>query len=99
MAEGRGFAVVADEVKKLADSTTVSTKKIADILEEIIGVSANAVAVMEQGKKDAEAGEELSGKTGDSRVGCAHQYVIVRGVSPEDLPSFSLIVTCLVCFL
>jgi len=64
--EGRGFAVVADEVKKLADSTTVSTKKIADILEEIIGVSANAVAVMEQGKKDAEAGEELSVKAGGS---------------------------------
>lgn len=64
--EGRGFAVVADEVKKLAESTTRSTKQTADILEEIVKVSANAVSIMEQGREEAASGEELSGKAGEA---------------------------------
>lgn len=64
--EGRGFAVVADEVKKLAESTTRSTKETSDILAEIVSVSAKAVAIMDEGKKEAAAGEELSGKAGEA---------------------------------
>ncbi len=64
--EGRGFAVVADEVKKLAESTTRSTKETSDILAEIVSVSAKAVSIMEEGKKEASAGEELSSKAGEA---------------------------------
>lgn len=38
---GRGFAVVADEVKNLAETTTVSSKKIATIIEQFTKATAS----------------------------------------------------------
>jgi hypothetical protein len=78
--EGRGFAVVADEVKKLAESTTRSTKETGDILAEIVRVSATAVSIMEEGKKEAAAGEELSGKAGEALDKIVNEIDSVKNV-------------------
>ena len=47
--QGRGFAVVADEVRKLAERTSLSTQKIAEMVRTIQGGTDNAVAGMSEG--------------------------------------------------
>ncbi|MFH1776566.1 MAG: HAMP domain-containing methyl-accepting chemotaxis protein [Candidatus Omnitrophota bacterium] len=46
--EGRGFTVVADEIRKLADSTTKSTKDITALIEIIQHEMSNAIMAMEE---------------------------------------------------
>ncbi|MFH1624665.1 MAG: methyl-accepting chemotaxis protein, partial [Pseudomonadota bacterium] len=64
--QGRGFAVVADEVRKLAERTTRATKEIADMIKTIQADTGGAVASMEDGTKEVEAGAELGKKAGES---------------------------------
>jgi len=47
---GRGFAVVADEVRKLAEQTSVSTKEIGKVVNEIQNEIVNAKASMSIGE-------------------------------------------------
>lgn len=55
---GKGFAVVADEVKKLADRTTLSTKKITEMVSQIQAESKTAIESIKRGEQIAENGKK-----------------------------------------
>ncbi len=60
---GKGFAVVADEVRKLAERSSVATKEIGGLVRGIQQTVADAVAAMQAGISEVEAGV---GKAGDA---------------------------------
>lgn len=64
--QGRGFAVVADEVRNLARRTQESTGQVQTVIEKMQGNSMNAVAVMNEGKIQAEISVEQAKSAGDS---------------------------------
>ncbi|OPJ56078.1 methyl-accepting chemotaxis protein [Alkalithermobacter paradoxus] len=45
---GRGFSVVAEEIRKLAEISTMSTKTIEDVVNQLQGNSKNAVETMKK---------------------------------------------------
>ncbi|MCL4426470.1 MAG: methyl-accepting chemotaxis protein [Firmicutes bacterium] len=61
---GRGFAVVADEVRKLAERSGRATREIGELIGTIQRVTAWAVAAMEKGKEETEAGSSLVEEAG-----------------------------------
>ncbi|HJV64621.1 MAG TPA: methyl-accepting chemotaxis protein [Geomonas sp.] len=56
--QGRGFAVVADEVRALAERTTRATREIGQMIKGIQAETREAVAAMEEGIGEVEAGSE-----------------------------------------
>lgn len=64
--QGRGFAVVADEVRNLAQRTQDATQEIKVIIEQLVSSSAQAVAVMDEGIRDAEQSVTDSTRAGKS---------------------------------
>ena len=64
--QGKGFAVVADEVRKLAERSGRATKEIAALIAEVQSVTQAAVAAMETGAREVEAGSELTERSGQA---------------------------------
>jgi methyl-accepting chemotaxis protein len=62
--QGRGFAVVADEVRKLAERTGKATKEIAGVIETVQVGTQEAVASMESGTSEVQAGMDLVNEAG-----------------------------------
>ena len=64
--QGRGFAVVADEVRALAERTTKATREIGEMIKAIQSETRLAVAAMEQGVHQVEAGTLEASKSGEA---------------------------------
>lgn len=62
---GARFAVVADQVRKLAESSTLATREIADLVKVIQGETQDAVVAMEHETQAVEAGSSSALRTGD----------------------------------
>lgn len=57
---GKGFMVVANEIRKLADSSSESTKIITTILEKITAETSNNKTQTEKSYQEIEKGEQVS---------------------------------------
>ncbi|MBP5948572.1 PAS domain-containing methyl-accepting chemotaxis protein [Pseudomonas sp. P116] len=62
--QGRGFAVVADEVRQLASRTSQATDEIVLVVRQNQEMARNAVALMTDGKLQAEQGLALAAEAG-----------------------------------
>ncbi|WP_277601332.1 methyl-accepting chemotaxis protein [Brevibacillus marinus] len=69
--QGRGFAVVAEEVRKLAEQTGESARLITQLVTEIQSDTSMAVAAMNKGNQEAEAG-----MTHVNEAGAAFQKIL-----------------------
>ncbi len=78
--QGRGFAVVADEVRKLAERTTSATAEIARMIVSTQESTAQAVAVMEHGRGEAEKGEGFSQEVENSLEKIIHDIETLKSV-------------------
>lgn len=63
--QGRGFAVVADEVRQLASRTSQATEEIVGVVVQNQKLAEQAVDIIENGKKQAVQGLELSAQAGE----------------------------------
>ena len=62
--QGRGFAVVADEVRQLASRTSKATEEIINVVRQNQDMARDAVALMADGKLQAEEGLALAAEAG-----------------------------------
>jgi methyl-accepting chemotaxis protein len=62
--QGKGFAVVADEVRKLAERSSLATKEIAALIDEVQRGTLEAVKAMQIGAGEVETGADLAGRSG-----------------------------------
>jgi methyl-accepting chemotaxis protein len=62
--QGRGFAVVADEVRQLASRTSKATEEIVTVVRQNQDMAREAVALMADGKMQAEQGLALAAEAG-----------------------------------
>jgi methyl-accepting chemotaxis protein len=64
--QGRGFAVVADEVRKLAERTSSATTEIGAVILAIQSETRSAIAAIDSGSAQANAGAELARRAAGS---------------------------------
>ncbi|MGZ0715152.1 methyl-accepting chemotaxis protein [Pseudomonas palleroniana] len=62
--QGRGFAVVADEVRQLASRTSKATEEIVGVVRQNQDMARDAVALMNDGRVQAEQGLALASEAG-----------------------------------
>lgn len=62
--QGRGFAVVADEVRQLASRTSKATEEIVGVVRQNQDMARDAVALMADGRLQAEQGLALAAEAG-----------------------------------
>ncbi|MFO2462295.1 PAS domain-containing methyl-accepting chemotaxis protein [Pseudomonas sp. 15FMM2] len=62
--QGRGFAVVADEVRQLASRTSKATEEIIGVVRQNQDMARDAVALMTDGRAQAEQGLSLAAEAG-----------------------------------
>ena len=62
--QGRGFAVVADEVRQLASRTSKATEEIISVVRKNQDMASHAVALIADGKRQAEEGLSLAAEAG-----------------------------------
>jgi methyl-accepting chemotaxis protein/ligand-binding sensor domain-containing protein len=80
---GKGFAVVADEIRKLAESTTVATKQITEMVEQIQEDIRVTMKSMRQGTKETKRGKELAEKAGAALKNIIKQTHKVSSVTKQ----------------
>jgi methyl-accepting chemotaxis protein len=76
---GKGFAVVADEVRKLAERSGRATKEIAQLIEEVQHVTADAVQAMNAGAAEVESGTQVAAHSGEALDEIAESVTATRG--------------------
>ncbi|WP_248924846.1 methyl-accepting chemotaxis protein [Paenibacillus hamazuiensis] len=77
---GKGFAVVASEVRKLAEQTSLSGQKIAEVVSGIQHEAAATVKAVMDGSKEVEAGMDAVSKAGEA---FRHINEAIRGVTEQ----------------
>ncbi len=65
-ASGTGFTVIAHEVRALAERSQYSTSQVQEILAQILRGIEEATAVVEEGRRRADAGRSIAGAAGDA---------------------------------
>jgi ABC-type uncharacterized transport system substrate-binding protein len=63
---GTGFTVIAHEVRALAERSQYSTSQVQEILAQILRGIEDATAVVEEGRRRADAGRSIAGAAGDA---------------------------------
>ncbi len=64
--QGRGFAVVAEEVRKLAEQSQDASKRIAELISEILGDTETAVTAMSEGTREVSLGTQVVHESGQA---------------------------------
>jgi methyl-accepting chemotaxis protein len=63
---GKGFAVVADEVRKLAERSSVATKEVSSLINDVQASAVEAVKAMQAGAQEVDTGVIIANKSGDA---------------------------------
>ena len=63
---GKGFAVVAEEVRKLAEKSTVATKEIGDLIQQVQNTVSEAITAMRESADEVDNGVERASQSGNA---------------------------------
>ncbi|UXI04202.1 methyl-accepting chemotaxis protein [Photobacterium sp. TY1-4] len=81
--QGRGFAVVADEVRGLAQRTQTSTSEIQTLIEQLQSGMRTAVAVMGQGKDQADRSVAQAGNASAALEAITHAVTLINDMNMQ----------------